>query len=58
MRLLCCSYLVCASFVCGRYWASQVGLDSFYASPEFQRATPRFAGQLAGPPDERIFTPV
>jgi quinol monooxygenase YgiN len=44
-------------YVC-RYWSSQSGLDEFYASPEFQRATPRFAGQLAGPPDERVFNPV
>jgi quinol monooxygenase YgiN len=39
-------------------WASQAGLDEFYASPEFQQATPKFKGQLAGPPDERVYHPV
>lgn len=39
-------------------WATRAGLDAFYASPEFARATPKFAGMLAQAPEERLFQPV
>lgn len=39
-------------------WATRAGLDAFYASAEFARATPKFAGMLAAEPEERLFQPV
>lgn len=39
-------------------WATQAGLDAYYASPAFQQATPRFRGLLVDLPDERVYHPV
>jgi quinol monooxygenase YgiN len=39
-------------------WATQQGLDSYYESAEFQRATPKFKGLLSAMPDERVFSPI
>jgi quinol monooxygenase YgiN len=57
------SYDIChspssAELLINQQWATQSGLDEFYASAEFARATPQFAGQLAGPPEERVYHPV
>jgi quinol monooxygenase YgiN len=46
------------SILVNQTWASQAGLDSYYESGEFQRATPKFRGLLADMPDERVYQPV
>lgn len=46
------------SILVNQTWASQAGLDAYYASAEFQQATPKFRGLLADMPDERVYQPV
>jgi len=48
-----CQDPISNEIVCLQQWASQVGLDQYYTSPQFTSATPKFQGLLACPPDSR-----
>lgn len=59
----CLRYDIChqpdsTEILVNQTWATQAGLEAFYACPEFTRATPKFAGMLAATPEEKVYHPV